>query len=133
MFATRLKILRKEKSKTQADMAEWLGVRRSTYGEYERGIITPPMDKIKILADYLGVSGDYLMGYTNFKTHEERQEKDAMDVSKNLEIILEYLEDNQSALTFDGEMLEKDSREILISNIQNGLKMANIINRNKRS
>ena len=133
MFATRLKSLRKDKSKTQADMANMLDVRRSTYGEYERGIIPPPMDKLKTLADYFGVSVDYLMGHTNFKTHEERQEKDAMDVSKNLKIILEYLEDNQSALTFDGETLGKDSREILISNIQNGLKMANIINGNRRS
>lgn len=132
-FSSRLKYLRKEKGKTQQSIAELLKVQRSTYGEYERGKILPPMDKLKVLADYFGISVDYLMGHTNFKTHEERQEKDAMDVSKNLKIILEYLEDNQSALTFDGETLGKDSREILISNIQNGLKMANIINGNKRT
>ena len=131
IFSIRLKTLRKEREKTQGDMSKLLHIQRSTYGEYERGKIMPPVSKIKVLADYFGVSVDYLMGNTNFKTHEERQETDAMDVSRNLKIILEYLEDHQSALTFDGETLGEDSREILISNIQNGLKMANIIKKHR--
>lgn len=131
IFSIRLKRLRKEREKTQEDMSKLLHIQRSTYGEYERGKIMPPVSKIKVLADYFGVSVDYLMGNTNFKTHEERQEKDAMDVSKDLKIILEYLEDHQSALTFDGETLGEDSREILISNIQNGLKMANIMKKHR--
>ena len=131
MFSVRLKAMRKERKETQEDIARLLKVQRTTVGEYERGNICPPMDKMKVLADHFEVSVDYLMGNTNFKTHEERQEKDAMDVSKNLKIILEYLEDNQSALTFDGETLSTDSREILISNIQNGLKMANFMKKRK--
>lgn len=55
MFATLLKVLRKDKGKTQADMAIWLGVRRSTYEEYEREIITPPMDKIKTVVCHAGI------------------------------------------------------------------------------
>lgn len=127
MFSVRLKAMRKERKETQEDIARLLKVQRTTVGEYERGNIRPPMDKMKVLADHFEVSVDYLMGNTNFKTHEERQEKDAMDVSKNLKIILEYLEDNQNALTFDGETLGEDSREVLISNIQNGLKTVNIM------
>ncbi len=132
LFPERLKALRKEYGKRQEDMAKLLNVQRSTYGEYERGKILPPVNKIKTLADYFGVSVDWIMGNTNFKTHKERQEQDALDVSKNLKIILEYLEDHQSALTFDGDMLDDDSRELLISTLQNGLKMANVIKKNKR-
>lgn len=132
LFPERLKALRKEHGKRQEDMAKLLNVQRSTYGEYERGKILPPVNKIKALADYFGVSVDWIMGNTNFKTHKERQEQDALDVSKNLKIILEYLEDHQSALTFDGDMLDDDSRELLISTLQNGLKMANVIKKNKR-
>lgn len=127
MFSVRLKAMRKDRKETQEDIARLLKVQRTTVGEYERGNIRPPMDKMKVLADHFEVSVDYLMGNTNFKTHEERQEKDAMDVSKNLKIILEYLEDNRNALTFDGETLGEDSREVLISNIQNGLKTVNIM------
>ncbi len=71
------------------------------------------------------------MGNTNFRTHEERQERDALDISKNLKVILDYLENQQTALTFNGEVLNRESREVLISNIQNGLKTAKIINGNK--
>lgn len=91
MFATRLKVFRKDKGKTQADMAIWLGVLRSTYGEYEREIITPQMDKIKTLDDYFGVSVDYLMRNTNIKTR----------------------------------------MELLISSLQNSMKMAQITNKKK--
>ena len=60
-FNLRLKMLRKGKKKTQQNLADLLKVRRSTYGEYERGKILPPMDKMKVLADYFGVTVDYLI------------------------------------------------------------------------
>ena len=133
MFSVRLKAMRKDRKETQEDIARLLKVQRTTVGEYERGKIVPPIDKIKILADHFEVSVDYLMGNTNFRTHEERQERDALDISKNLKAILDDLENQQAVLTFDGEVLDQDSRDILISNIQNGLKMANIINDRKQS
>lgn len=110
-------------------MAQLLNVRRSTYGEYERGKIVPPIDKIKILADYFDISVDYLMGNTNIKTHRERGENDAYDVSENMVIILDYLQDNASLLTFDGEALDHDSRKLLIASLENSLQMAKLINR----
>lgn len=131
MFSVRLKAMRKDRKETQEDIARLLKVQRTTVGEYERGNICPPMDKMKILADHFEVSVDYLMGNTNFRTHEERQERDALDISKNLKVILDYLENQQTALTFNGEVLNRESREVLISNIQNGLKTAKIINGNK--
>lgn len=61
-FCKRLKEMRKEAEKTQDEMANFLKVKRSTYGEYERGKITPPIDKLSRLAKYFDVSVDYLMG-----------------------------------------------------------------------
>ena len=52
MFTLRLKELRKEADKTQEEMAKAIGVRRATYGEYERGNILPPITKIKKIAEY---------------------------------------------------------------------------------
>ncbi len=129
IFSKRLKDMRRDNGKTQEDMAKLLNIRRSTYGEYERGKIMPPVDKIKILADYFGVSVDFLMGNTNFKTHEERNESDPMDVSKQMKIILEYLENNQSVLTLDGNTLDDESREVLKLSLESGLKMAHILNK----
>ena len=53
VFSKRLKALRKDREKTQEDMSKLLNIQRSTYGEYERGKIMPPVEKIKILAHIL--------------------------------------------------------------------------------
>ena len=59
IFTVRIKELRLSRGKTQAEIAESLGILRTTYGEYERGKIIPPMDKINMLAEMYNVSVDY--------------------------------------------------------------------------
>lgn len=128
VFSARLKAHRKEHKKTQEQISHLLHIQRSTYGEYERGKILPPVDKIKVLADYFGISVDYLMGNTNIRTHKERGEGDAYDIHEGMSLILDYLQDHGSLLTFDGETLSGDSRELLISSLESSLKMAKLIN-----
>ena len=125
MFSQRLKRLRKEAKKTQAEMADYIEINRSTYGEYERGVITPPIDKMKLLADYFDVSVDYLAGYANQRMIEMKE--DSYDVLAQLSIILGYLEDEDSALKFDGDTLNEYNREFLTSQIQNSIKTALLI------
>ena len=133
LFRIRLKALRKENLKTQEDMSKIFGIARSTYAQYERGAINPPMTMIEAMAKYFDVSADYLLGSTNFKTHEEKREapNDVMDISKQMNMMLDYLNDNQSALTLDGELLDEDSRDLLISSLENSLKMAKMIMKKK--
>lgn len=127
MFSVRLKAMRKERKETQEDIARLLKVQRTTIGEYERGNIRPPMDKMKILADHFEVSVDYLMGNTNFQTAEERNEESPNDVSKAMKKILEDLQKNQHAMMFDGEVLDDESRELLISSLEQSLRMGKIM------
>lgn len=131
MFSVRLKAMRKDKRETQEELARLLKVQRTTVGEYERGNIRPPMDKMKILADHFGVSVDYLMGNTNFQTPEERNEEAPHDVSKAMKQILEDLQKNQHAMTFDGEILDKESRELLISSLEQSLRMGKLMQKRK--
>ena len=127
MFSVRLKAMRKDRKETQDDIAKLLGVRRTTVGEYERGNIRPPMNKMKILADHFEVSVDYLMGNTNFQTAEERNEESPNDVSKAMKKILEDLQKSQQAMMFDGEVLDDESRELLISSLEQSLRMGKIM------
>lgn len=127
MFSVRLKAMRKERKETQEDIARLLKVQRTTVGEYERGNIRPPMDKMKVLADHFEVSVDYLMGNTNFQTAEERNEESPNDVSKAMKKILEDLQKNQRAMMFDGEVLDDESRELLISSLEQSLRMGKIM------
>ena len=124
-LSSKIKALRKEKKQTQQNIADLLGVRRSTYGEYERGKILPPMDKLKIIAEHFEVTIDYLIG--NKETTEEKE----IDVSSNLKSALEYLK-NDNDLFFQGKPLDDETRDLLISSIENSLKMAYIISKSKR-
>ncbi len=61
-FAERLKSLREEKKVTQRIVATYLELTDTAYGFYEQGKNYPNMDVLIKLADYFGVSLDYLVG-----------------------------------------------------------------------
>lgn len=65
MFNVRIKSLRTSKKKTQQDIADLLGITRPAYTAYEQGNRTPDNETIQKLADYYGVSLDYLFGRTD--------------------------------------------------------------------
>ncbi|KGR88835.1 helix-turn-helix domain-containing protein [Lysinibacillus boronitolerans] len=76
VFAQRLKKCREDLKKTnpnytQAFVANKIGVARTTYTAYENGTKIPPLDTVIIIADFFGVSSDYLLGRTNIKNQGE--------------------------------------------------------------
>lgn len=72
MFNENLKMLRKQKSHlTQSDMAHYLGIAKTTYASYEQGKRTPDIDIQNKIADYFGVTLDYLHGRENKNENKE--------------------------------------------------------------
>lgn len=65
MYYPRLRDLREDHDKTQAQIAELLGISRQHYSLYERGNRQLPMELFIVLAKYYNVSLDYLAGLTN--------------------------------------------------------------------
>ena len=61
-FANRLKELRKSKKLKQTDMANLLNITVRHYQDIEYGKINIPTLTLITLADYFGVSLDYLVG-----------------------------------------------------------------------
>lgn len=57
-----LQKLRKQKNLTQEDISDILGIKLSTYQKYERDAISPPYDTLIKIADFYGVTTDYLLG-----------------------------------------------------------------------
>lgn len=51
-----LKTLRRKKGYTQEEIAEKLGMPKTTYSSYEQGHRTPSVETCKVIADELGVS-----------------------------------------------------------------------------
>ena len=59
--------LRIDMGYTQKQIAEILGVSQNTYSQYEIGVLNYPVDALVKLADFYGVSADYLLGRTEVK------------------------------------------------------------------
>lgn len=67
MFSMRIRDLREDKDLKQKDMAEFLQVHQTTYSDYELGRLNVPVAVLHKLADFYGVSVDYLLGRTDVK------------------------------------------------------------------
>lgn len=61
-FNENLKDARLKKNLSQKEVAEKIGVAKSTYSLYESGNREPNVDTIKKIADVLNVSADQLLG-----------------------------------------------------------------------
>ena len=58
----RLRDLREDRDLKQQALAELLQVHQTTYSDYERGNLNIPLAALDTLADFYGVSVDYLLG-----------------------------------------------------------------------
>ena len=53
---------------TQQQIADYLHIKQNTYSQYEIGVLNYPVETLMKLADFYGVSVDYLLGRTEEKT-----------------------------------------------------------------
>ena len=60
-YQKRLRDLREDHDKTQAEIAEMLGTSQTMYARYERGASELPIRHLIKLADYYGITTDYLL------------------------------------------------------------------------
>lgn len=63
-----LKMLRNEKNMSQQELADALGISKSSINMYERGERQPNFETLEAIADYFNVDIDYLLGRTTKTT-----------------------------------------------------------------
>lgn len=64
-FQNIFKRLRTSSRLTQAELAEKIGISRSTIGMYETGAREPDFETLEAIADFFNVDIDYLLGRTD--------------------------------------------------------------------
>lgn len=64
LFGDRLKELRKEHNLTQEEIGDFCKVGKTTISNWENNITQPPFEIVKKLAEYFGVTIDYLLNFT---------------------------------------------------------------------
>ena len=67
MVFENIRNLREDHDKKQAELADYLNVKQTTYSKYELGKINIPIEVFIKLADFYDVSVDYLLGRTKSK------------------------------------------------------------------
>ncbi len=110
------------------------GVTQSTLSDWKRGRSTPKTDNMKKIADYFGVTVDYLM---NGEEEPQKKEitltpKDERDIAKDLDALMEKIESGEdSPLRYNGEEIDAESKELLRDAIGMSLRHLKIINKEK--
>ena len=64
MVYSKIRSLREDNDYRQRELAAVLNVSQNTYSQYENGVIELTADNLIRLADFYGVSVDYLLGRT---------------------------------------------------------------------
>lgn len=95
-----------------------LGFARSYIGKFKT--ITPSVDKIQKIADFLGVSTDYLMtGKEDVPQAPQLNARDKRDIAKDLESIMEKLNNQEDGpASFDGHDIPEDDRELFATQLE---------------
>ncbi|KZM54943.1 helix-turn-helix domain-containing protein [Aeribacillus pallidus] len=128
MFGKRLASLRKKMGISQYELADRLGFSRGQLANYEQGKRQPDFDTLQKIADFFEVSTDYLLGRSENKKSDwdsklpELTEKDERDIAKQLEKILDSM-DSGTALAFDGEPLDEETKELVRAAIESNLRL----------
>ena len=65
MYLKRLRDLHEDHDLKQEDIASMLGIQQTVYSRYERGFQNIPLEHLVKLADYYGVSIDYIFEREN--------------------------------------------------------------------
>jgi len=68
--------MREDADLKQKDIAAYLGIQQTVYSRYERGFQTIPLEYLIKLADYYGVSMDYLVGRSDVTVQSNGQAGD---------------------------------------------------------
>lgn len=115
---------------SDSKVAEAIGLNRSAVVKWKKGA-TPAGPTIQKLADYFGVTADYLLGGAEQKEIAPiLTKKDERDIARDLEKFIEDM-DNSGDLMFDGDPMSLEARESVIAAMKLGLQAAKLKNKER--
>lgn len=127
MLTQRLRQIRKEHGYSQQNIADILGIDRTTYTYYEIGTTSPSIYTLKKLSAVYGVTIDYLAGGEEEKGEaNESSESDCAEVmvAENKETV-KTLSKQEKMLVGFYRLLDETAKEELLKTVENFVKMNN--------
>lgn len=124
----RIESLRKERKISQGKLEKELGFSNGSVSKWKNS--TPTPERLKKIADYFGVTVDFLMtGESENGNGTELKPKDEKDIKYILDNTKELL--MQDGLMFDGDPASPEAIESILSAMQIGMEMAKKKNKEK--
>lgn len=115
-------------------VAKETGITTATLTNWKQGKYTPKQDKLQKIADYFGVTVDYLMtGKEDPKEKpQELTERDERDIAKDLDNIMSKLSSGDAGpASYNGEELDPEAAELFRDELELALRRLKIINKEK--
>ena len=108
-------------------VAKETGIATATLSDWKKGRSIPKQDKLKKIADYFGVTVDYLMtGKEEIEKKETKlTPKDERDIEKKLSETLDQIV-NGDGLMFNGEIMDERTRQLLEVSLRSTMESAKI-------
>lgn len=126
IFFERYAELCKVAGETPNSVAKIIGASSGSVTAWKNG--TEPRNKtLSKIADYFGVSTDYLLGKDTEKA-PTLTKKDGCDIARDLEAMMTNLE-GAEGLMFDGNPMSDEARESMRAAIELGLRTVKILNK----
>jgi len=120
----RLKNLCEEQKISIVELEEKLGFGRNSLYGWKKKI--PNGANLEKVADYFGISVDYLLGRTDKKRYYDLTAKDERDIQNELKKIIDGDDVDSAFAAFDGRILDEldeEDRQLLINSWENTLKL----------
>ncbi len=84
MLQEKLKSLRKERNKSQKQVADYLNIAQTTYSSYEVGTTEPNLEMLKKIANLFNVKIEYLIDEVNEKNEPTTEENEMLKMFNSL-------------------------------------------------
>ncbi|OUO75187.1 transcriptional regulator [Blautia sp. An249] len=105
---------------TSYKVAKEAGVTQTALSNWKSGRSTPTIKTLQKIADYFGVTVDYLMtGKEEVPSEPQLTSKDKRDIEKDLESIMEKLNNQEEGpASFGGQDIPEDDRELFAAQLE---------------
>lgn len=115
----RIESLRKSKGLSQGKLEKQLGFSNGSISKWKNS--TPKVERLQKLADFFGVSVEYLM---TGKEDEQKEKDNTDDLKQKFEELKELLESGKmQPLRYDGQPIDDNTKELLLKQVEISMAM----------
>lgn len=95
LIGEKIKELRKNSKITQEQLGNAIGVSKMAISYFEKGKKSPGRESLEKIADYFGVTTDYLLGRSEDPELNEEENKVVSEEGKNIMSLIESLSEDE--------------------------------------